>query len=163
MSVHSPAVNGTVSVLKSAKDSKSIKRIVITSSFAAVVDTSKPVPTKFTEDDWNEFSPKTLEEKGKDVSPVDAYRASKTLAERAAWEFVEKNKPGWDIATMVRYSPDFPFENELLKYVLIIQNPPFVIGPIIHQVSKPESLNTSIAAFYGFLSGKKNGDDAKGP
>lgn len=99
--IYSPAVNGTVSVLKSAKDSKSIKRIVITSSFAAVVDTSKPVPTKFTEDDWNEFSPKTLEEKGKDVSPVDAYRASKTLAERAAWEFVEKHKPDWDIATMV--------------------------------------------------------------
>lgn len=48
-------------------------------------------------------------------------------------------------------------------YIRVTQNPPFVIGPIIHQVNKPESLNTSIAAFYGFLTGKKSGDDAKGP
>jgi hypothetical protein len=37
------------------------------------------------------------------------------LAERAAWEFVETNKPGWDIATI---------------------NPPLVFGPIIHQVGQ---------------------------
>ena len=40
--------------------------------------------------------------------------------------------------------------------------PPFVLGPIEHQVTKPESLNTSVAGWYGFLSGKKTGDDAQG-
>jgi len=38
-----------------------------------------------------------------------------------------------------------------------------VIGPIAHQCTKPESLNTSAAAWYAFLAGKKSGDDGKGP
>lgn len=129
-------------MLKSAKDSKSIKRIVITSSYASVVDSSRKPPVTFTEKDWNEYSPKMLEEKKQDTSPMDAYRASKTLAERAAWKFVEDNKPTWDLATLC---------------------PPFVMGPVIHQVNKPESLNTSVASWYAFLTGKKSGDDAQGP
>lgn len=53
-----PAVNGTLSCLRSAKKyGDKVKRIIITSSFAAVVDsTKKPVYT-FTEEDWNEYSP----------------------------------------------------------------------------------------------------------
>ena len=33
----------------------------------------------------------------------------------------------------------------------------------MHQCTKPESLNTSAAGWYGFLAGKKSGDDAQGP
>jgi hypothetical protein len=103
------------------------------------VDSSKPVPTVFTEADWNEFSPyaktfaspfvhvlivldlnrKQSAEEGNKQNPMEAYRASKTLAERAAWEFVETNKPSWDISTI---------------------NPPLVFGPIIHQVGKSGSV-----------------------
>jgi nucleoside-diphosphate-sugar epimerase len=54
-------------------------------------------------------------EEGNSQNPVQAYLASKTLAERAAWEFVETNKPVWEIATI---------------------NPPLVFGPIIHQVGQ---------------------------
>jgi len=138
-----PAVNGTLSVLKSAhKNGNKVKRIVITSSYASVVDTSvKPVHT-FTEKDWNTFSPKELEKKGKDCDAMNSYRASKTLAERAAWDFVEKEKPAFDIVTLC---------------------PPFVIGPILHQVAKPESLNTSVAGWYAFLTGKKKGEEAAVP
>lgn len=49
------------------------------------------------------------------------YRASKTLAERAAWKYVEENKPDWDLVTVC---------------------PPYVLGPIIHEAATPESLNT---------------------
>lgn len=36
----------------------------------------------------------------------------------------------------------------------------FHVGPVIHQVNKPDSLNTSVAAWYAFLNGTKSGDDA---
>lgn len=77
------------------------------------MDTRKKAPHRFTEEDWNENSPAQLEEKGKDVAPPDAYRASKTLAEKAAWKFVEENKPKWDLVTMC---------------------PPLVLGPVEQQV-----------------------------
>lgn len=86
---------------------------VITSSFASILDSRRPTPSTFTEEDWNTYSPAQVEEKGKDVAPADAYRASKTLAERAAWKFVEENKPKWDIVTLC---------------------PPLVLGPIEQQV-----------------------------
>lgn len=138
-----PAVNGTTSILKSAKQyGDKVKRVVITSSYAAVLDTRiQPVHT-FTEKDWNENSPAELEKLGKDVDQANAYRASKTLAEKAAWKFLEDEKPQFDIVTV---------------------NPPFVLGPIEHQCTKPESLNTSAAGWYNFLAGKKSGDDAQGP
>lgn len=111
----SPAVNGTLSVLKAVqKNGHNVKRIVVTSSYASIMDGSAPVPNTRSEKDWNEYSIKQLESKGKDVSPPDAYRASKTLAERAAWKFVEDNKPKWDLVTLC---------------------PPLVLGPIEHQVS----------------------------
>jgi nucleoside-diphosphate-sugar epimerase len=82
------------------------------------VDPSKPVPTVYTEEDWNETSPAVSAKEGNNQAPPEAYRASKTLAERAAWEFVETHKPGWDVATI---------------------NPPLVFGPIIHQVGSSSS------------------------
>lgn len=115
-----PAVKGTENLLRSAAKEAGIKRVVITSSFAAIVNPFDPVFV-FTEETWNEYSPKQVEEKGKDVDPArklypvrwhlgstpslisscaEAYRASKTLAERAAWDFIEKEKPGFDLATV---------------------------------------------------------------
>jgi hypothetical protein len=68
-----------------------------------VVNPYDPVYT-FTEKDWNEFSPRQVEEKGKDVDPSQAYRASKTLAEKAAWKFLEEHtkdgKAPFDLATV---------------------------------------------------------------
>lgn len=74
------------------------------------MDSRKPSPHRFTEEDWNTNSPAQLEEKGKDVAPADA---SKTLAERSAWKFVEENKPKWDLVTLC---------------------PPLVLGPVEQQV-----------------------------
>ncbi|TPX33579.1 hypothetical protein SmJEL517_g03563 [Synchytrium microbalum] len=123
-----PATKGTVGVLQSVyndKDSK-VKRVVVTSSFAAVVDVvNKPANHEYTEADWNESS-----------KPEDAgmlgYRASKTLAERAAWKFVEDNQPKFDIVTI---------------------NPPLVIGALIHETSGVEQLNTSTNNVYNILKG----------
>ena len=71
-----PAVNGTVGMLKSVLKEPKVTRVVITSSFAAVVYPTPDNPTySFTEADWNENSIKLVETDGKDV---DAFRSSCT-------------------------------------------------------------------------------------
>lgn len=124
-----PAVHGTTRVLESALAyGSSVKRIVITSSVAAVLETL-PEPKVFTEADWNDGSVVEVKEKGRAASQPGKYRASKTLAERAAWEFVEKNKDkiGWD---------------------LVVLNPPLVFGPVLHEVESTDVLNESMHTWY---------------
>ncbi|KAL8276994.1 hypothetical protein RQP46_010629 [Phenoliferia psychrophenolica] len=137
-----PAVNGTVNILKSALTEPKVKRVVITSSFAAVVNPEKPV-YKFTEADWNHFSIKEVEEKGTECDAFHSYRASKTLAEKAAWKFVDDHTkdgvPPFDIATI---------------------NPPLIFGPVLHDIKSASALNTSVGAFYAYLTGAKKPDEA---
>lgn len=61
--------------------SQQVKRIVVTSSAAAVVHNS-PEPLLLSEKDWNEQSPKEVEELGAKATPLAQYRTSKTLAEK---------------------------------------------------------------------------------
>lgn len=131
-----PAVKGTVGLLRSAHlYGKDVKRIVITSSHAAVRGPSEGQKICIhTEEDWNELSPREIQEKGNSVSPVHAYCGSKVLAERAGWEFVKDNNPSYDLA---------------------VANPPWVLGPIIHEVPTREKLNTSVAIFDAFTRGEK--------
>lgn len=72
-----PAVEGTERVL-SAAIAKKVKKVVLTSSCAAIVDTFDG-KQNFTEDDWSNA----------DHPKIAAYNKSKTLAERRAWEMVE--------------------------------------------------------------------------
>jgi nucleoside-diphosphate-sugar epimerase len=88
-----PAVIGTTGILKSIKkNAPSVKRVVITSSFASIIDASKGPSWdhKYSEADWNPITPEQAVE-----SPAFGYRASKTFAEKAAWDFVEKEKPNF--------------------------------------------------------------------
>ncbi len=72
-----PAREGALRVLKAAR-AAGVKRVVLTSSFAAIGYGHKPQAAPFDERDWTDVS-------GDDVAP---YAKSKTLAERAAWDFV---------------------------------------------------------------------------
>lgn len=78
-----PAIKGTLGVLESVKaHAPTVKRIVITSSCAAVVNFNAPpdAPKKvYTEDDWN---PTTLESVSSGTVN-NAYQASKKFAEKA--------------------------------------------------------------------------------
>ncbi|KAF9457365.1 hypothetical protein BDZ94DRAFT_1273374 [Collybia nuda] len=124
-----PAVKGTVGILHSVlKNAPGVKRIVVTSSCAAVLTISKE-PRIFTEENWNEQATKEIEEKGRNAMNISKYRASKTLAERAAWDFHKENKSkiNWD---------------------LVVINPPFVFGPAIHDAPTINSLSTSSHQFY---------------
>jgi nucleoside-diphosphate-sugar epimerase len=80
------------------KNAPGVKRVVITSSFASIINANKGnswIEHTYSEKDWN---PITAEEAVQ--NPSNGYRASKTFAERAAWEFVEKEKPNFTLSTM---------------------------------------------------------------
>jgi dihydroflavonol-4-reductase len=83
-----PAVNGTRAVLDASVASGTVRRIVLTSSMAAITD--EPDGRVLTEADWNVRS-------SLDRNP---YYYSKTLAERAAWAFVEARRPEFDVVVI---------------------------------------------------------------
>lgn len=109
-----PAENGTANVLNSANKVESVKRVVVTSSCAAIytdaIDCQKGPNGALTEDMWNTTA-------SVDYQP---YSYSKTLAEQKAWE-IQKGQNRWDLVTI---------------------NPSFVMGPALnpHDVTS-ESMN----------------------
>jgi nucleoside-diphosphate-sugar epimerase len=112
-----PAVNGTASVLAACQRAASVRRVVLTSSMAAITD--EPDGSRvLTERDWNVKS--SLQR--------NPYYYSKTVAERAAWQFIEREKPPFDLVAI---------------------NPFLVIGP-----SLVPSLNTSNEIFVDLLNGR---------
>ncbi len=136
--VINPAVEGTLSILNSAlKHRAAVRRVVILSSAAAIFSPPRPEDAGtrvLDERDWNEFSPKEVQEKGGKASGSDIYRTSKTLAERAAWKLYEdaKAKGGleWDLVTL---------------------NPPFVYGPVIHEVATLEGFGGTARMWYDHI------------
>ncbi len=74
-----PARDGALRVLKAAQNA-GVKRVVLTSSFAAVGYSINPKDHVFTEEDWTDVH-----------VPLPAYIKSKTVAEKAAWDFIENN------------------------------------------------------------------------
>lgn len=84
-----PAREGTLRVLRAARDA-GVKRVVVTSSFAAIGYGHPASHPAFTEKDWTDPN-------AKDVMP---YPKSKTLAERAAWDFIAKEGGALELATV---------------------------------------------------------------
>ncbi|KAF8989796.1 D-lactaldehyde dehydrogenase [Cyathus striatus] len=133
-----PAVGGTLGILHSAQKSHyrtSVKRVVYTSTSGTL---SGPVyePTLISEKDWNNAAVQILEEKGIEAPNITKYIASKVLAEKAAWEFYEKNKDtlGYDFVTLL---------------------PPWILGPPIHELGpSPSSMgNSSYGYWYNIVVG----------
>ncbi|MFZ4522456.1 MAG: NAD-dependent epimerase/dehydratase family protein [Bacteroidales bacterium] len=108
-----PALLGTKNVLGSVNRTESVKRVVLTSSCAAIIGDAKDClgyPNGIaTEAQWNHSS--TVEHQ--------PYSYSKTVAERAAWE-ISKAQSRWD---------------------LVVINPSFVIGPGINPDATSESFS----------------------
>ena len=84
-----PARDGALRVLRAARDA-GVQRVVLTSSFAAVGYGHPRTSRLFTEEDWTDVN-------GPGVTP---YVKSKTLAEQAAWRFVEDEGGGLELATI---------------------------------------------------------------
>jgi len=83
-----PAVDGTLRVLRAARDA-GVRRVVMTSAIGAIAYGHAPRNAPFTEQDWTNVDA--------DIAP---YQKSKTLAERAAWDFVAGEGRGLELATV---------------------------------------------------------------
>ncbi|KAG0681481.1 hypothetical protein C6P40_004750 [Pichia californica] len=113
-----PAVEGTLNILNAIKKyAPQVTNVVITSSFAAIVQDAKDFKnTVHTNETWNPI-------KWEDVKTEEqAYVASKKYAEQAARKFYAENKPSYSLATV---------------------NPPFVLGPQTFDSAVTKKLNSS--------------------
>ncbi|KAE9974333.1 hypothetical protein BLS_008232 [Venturia inaequalis] len=111
-----PAREGALRVLRASREA-GVKRVVLTSSFAAI-GYGQPVSEKpFTEDNWTDTS----------VTSLTAYTKSKTLAERAAWDFIAKEGGSMELATI---------------------NPPAIFGPVLGK-----DISTSTQLILKILTG----------
>jgi dihydroflavonol-4-reductase len=95
-----PAVDGTLRVL-SAASKANVKRVVLTSSVAAIQGGHGEMVRDFDENDWSDLG-----------GEIDAYAKSKTLAEQAAWKYVRNQE-----------------SNQPLELAVI--NPSSVMGPLL--------------------------------
>jgi len=83
-----PAVDGNLRVLRAARDA-GVQRVVLTSAFGAICAGHGPLGRPFVETDWSDL--------GGEVWP---YQKSKTLAERAAWDFVAREGRGLELSAV---------------------------------------------------------------
>lgn len=123
-----PARDGALRVLTAARDA-GVKRVVLTSSFAAIGYSKDPKGHIFTENDWTEAD-----------ADVRAYIKSKVVAEKAAWDFVEKEGRGLELAVInpvgifgPALGSDYSASIELIKNLVegvIQQTPPFTFGAV---------------------------------
>jgi dihydroflavonol-4-reductase len=109
-----PAREGALRLLRAARDGK-VKRVVLTSSFAAIGYGHNPTDRPFTEADWTDPT-------GSDVSP---YVKSKTLAERAAWDFIAREGGALELSVVNPVGvfgpvlgPDFSTSIEIVKRLM---------------------------------------------
>ncbi|MEA2376631.1 MAG: hypothetical protein QOD13_538 [Thermoleophilaceae bacterium] len=109
-----PAREGALRVLAAARDAQ-VKRVVMTSSFAAVGYGTEPADRLFSEEDWT----------NPEGDGVSAYTKSKTLAERAAWDFIAREGGGLELSVVNPvgvFGPvlgsDFSTSIELVKRLL---------------------------------------------
>jgi dihydroflavonol-4-reductase len=121
-----PAIDGTLRVLRAARDG-GVRRVVMTSAIGAIAYGHPPRDTPFTERDWTNVDA--------DIAP---YQRSKTLAERAAWDFVAGAGRGLELATV---------------------NPTAVLGPVLGPDYSPSlnminrMLTGSVPALLKFATG----------
>ncbi|KAI6215653.1 NAD dependent epimerase/dehydratase family protein [Aphelenchoides besseyi] len=99
------AITGTMNVLKTAANCQSVRKIVLTSSCAAINDGHKNNERVFNENCWTDLN----------SSRVEYYARSKTMAEREAWNFWQQ----------------LPADS---RYQLTCLNPTFVTGPCLSSV-----------------------------
>ena len=103
-----PAVNGVINVFTASSKSGTVKRVVLTGSTVAIKGyggiPGHPSDCEYTEEDW-------MPEEN-----TDPYVKSKIMAERAAWDFMNK------------------LDNEQ-KFELVVVNPSLIQGPILSAAS----------------------------
>lgn len=116
-----PARDGALRVLHAARDA-GVARVVLTSSFAAIGYSPKPLNAagarEYDESDWT----------APDAAALPAYPLSKVVAERAAWDFIDREGNGTE---------------------LVVLNPTWIAGPTLTGDAR-----SSLQAFAAMLGGQ---------
>ncbi|CAH2353979.1 putative NADPH-dependent methylglyoxal reductase Grp2p [[Candida] railenensis] len=128
-----PAINGTVNALKAINaTSPQIEKVIITSSIVTQFSFSNRSALT-NENSWNDITYDQAKETGS-----AAYHGSKTFAEKAAVEFVEKEKPSFSVSTV---------------------HPVFVFGPQVFDSEAKGQLNVTNTFISDLLNLKKGQSD----
>jgi dihydroflavonol-4-reductase len=107
-----PAVQGTRTVLASCKRAGTVKRVVVTSSGAAITDEPDGAHV-LTEADWNVKSSLSR----------NPYYYSKVRAEREAWAYLDRERPRFDLVTINPFAVIGPAHTKALNpSVNIVRN-----------------------------------------
>lgn len=109
-----PAVEGNLRVLRAARDA-GVKRVVLTSAFGAIgVGHKASYRRPFHETDWSDLT-----------GNVAPYQKSKTLSERAAWDFIAREGRGLELSAINPTAvlgpvlgPDFSHSIRLIKNLM---------------------------------------------
>jgi len=131
-----PAEQGSLNVLRSCMKATTMRRVVVTSSFGAIMNVggNNPWPMDFhyLESHWNTASAPV---NGVFPEPrnVHAYRWSKTAAEKAVWDFTATQKPHFDVTCIC---------------------PPMVLGPNLQKLTSTQELNQSSLLLFKMLAGQ---------
>ncbi|KAL6823621.1 hypothetical protein V8C40DRAFT_275592 [Trichoderma camerunense] len=128
-----PAIQGAIAMLEAVNlYGPSLRRVVTTSSFTAIIDLSKGLRPGhvYSEEDWN---PMTYAEAA-NADAVSAYCASKALAEKAIWEWMEREEHTFSVATI---------------------NPPLIFSPHVGGITNLQHLNESTAVLWSLLDAKE--------
>lgn len=119
-----PALEGTTNVLNTANEISTVKRVVLTSSIAAIygdaIDIKNTNSGVFNEKDWNTTSTESHQ----------PYSLSKTMAEMEAWKLL----------------------NEQEKWDLVVINPGFVMGPSLSKRTDSTSVGFLLSMVNGKFS-----------
>ncbi|KZP00299.1 NAD(P)-binding protein [Calocera viscosa TUFC12733] len=131
-----PAMEGVMSVMRAAAKQPSIKHVTITGSWGAIGGHRADEPGEegrvYTPDDWNETTWK--EAVNGPTGSAFVYCASKSLSEKAAWNFVETEKPKFTFTTLCA---------------------PLIYGPPVQVIDSMDTLPASCAEVWTVLSGKQ--------
>ena len=113
-----PARDGTLRVLKAASKAGTTRTVITSSTAAIMYGPPKGKGVLITEDDWT----------NPDAADVSPYVRSKTLAERAAWDFIKADRSGMSLSVV---------------------NPGFILGPTLDR-----EFGSSIEVIQMMLRGK---------
>lgn len=129
-----PAREGTLNVMRSCAAAPSVERVVLTSSFAALMNSNtNPPDYTYTEADWNRDSAPGADGAFPQPTAAHAYRWSKTAAERAAWDFTAAHRGCFDLVSIL---------------------PPMVLGQNKQRLESIADLNQSSLLLHKLLSGE---------
>eukprot|EP01049_Picozoa_sp_SAG25_P007942 SAG25_NODE_680_length_5962_cov_2.624936_1_plen_563_part_00 len=130
-----PAVLGTREVLSACQAAGTVRRVVVTASFACILNPGNPdypADCTYSESVWNVSSLPTEENVWtQEGAGMHAYRYSKIMAEVEAWNTARREETTFDLCTI---------------------NPPLVIGTNLAPVSSPAELNESSQLVYKWLT-----------